>query len=103
MCPVGLVLLALGGLDHIDISVACTVLELNGSVNQCIEGVVFAHTHVQARTVHRTALAADDVTGLCKLPTKNLDAESFAFGLATVLRTTYTFFVCHNRYVFLMG
>ena len=45
--------------------------------------------------VQRAALADDDVTGFGELAAVDLYAQSFAFGFTTVLRTTYTFFVCH--------
>ena len=101
--PVGrmnLVLLLSGNRKHVDVRVTGAVLELNGAVNQRIQRVVAAHAHVQTRAMDGTTLAADDVTGLCKLTSKNLHAETFALALAAVLRTTYTFFMCHNRYNF---
>ena len=45
--------------------------------------------------VDSTSLANDDVARLCELTAEQFDAESLAFRLAAVLRTTYTFFVCH--------
>ena len=91
-----LVLFLLGSLDHVDVDVTSAVLELYSAVNQSIEGVVLAHANVHAGTMLGTALTADDVTGLGKLTTKNLHAETFAFALAAVLRTADTFFMCHN-------
>ncbi len=76
------------------------MLELNGAVNKRVERVVATHAYVNARTMHCAALTADDVACLSELPTKNLNAESFAFRLAAVLRTTYTFFMCHNELIF---
>ena len=86
-----LVLLLLGSLVHVDVDVTSAVLELYSTVNQSIEGVVLAHANVHAGTMLGTALTADDVTGLGKLTTKNLHAETFAFALAAVLRTADTF------------
>ena len=73
------------------------MLELNCSVNESIQGVVLAHAYVNTWTVNGTALTADDVTGLCELPTKKFHSESLAVLLTSVLRTTYTFFMCHNE------
>ncbi len=86
--------------DDVDVRVSGALLELNDAVNQRVKRVVTSHTYVLAGAVHRAALATDDVAGLSKLSTKNLHAKSFAFRLAAVLRTTYTFFMCHNRSVF---
>ena len=91
-----LVLFLLGCFDHVDVDVTSAVLELYGTVNQSIEGVVLAHANVYAGTMLSTALTADDVTGFGKLTTKNLHAEAFAFALTAVLRTADTFFMCHN-------
>ena len=71
------------------------LLEGNRSVDQSENCVILAQTHVLTRIVQRAALADDDVTGFCELTAVNLDAQSFAFGFTAVLRTTYTFFVCH--------
>ena len=57
--------------------------------------MVLADADVFAGVMDSATLTFDDVAGLSKLATENLDAESFAFRLATVLRTTYTFFMCH--------
>ena len=91
------VLFLIGGADHVDIGVSVALLELNDTIDECIERMVTTHAYIQSRTVHRAALAADDVAGFSELTTINLHAESLAFALATVLRATYTFFVCHNR------
>lgn len=61
------------------------MLELYSTVNQRIECVVTTHTYVLTGTVNCTALTADDVTGLCKLTSKNFNAKTFALGLAAVL------------------
>ena len=70
-------------------------LESHRAVDQREKGMVFAQTYVLSRIVQRAALADDDVTGFCELTAVNFDAQSFAFGFTAVLRTTYTFFVCH--------
>ena len=69
--------------------------EGNRAVNQCEERVILADTYVLARIVDSTSLANDDVASFSELTTEKFDAESLAFRLAAVLRTTYTFFVCH--------
>ncbi len=91
-----LVLFALRGSHNINICVAGTFLELNGSVNESVKSVIFTHAYVCARTVNSTALTADDVACLSELTTENFNAESLAFRLTAVLRTTYTFLMCHN-------
>jgi len=46
------------------------------------------------------SLANDDVARLCELTAEQFDTESLAFRLTAVLRTTYTFLVCHVDSVF---
>lgn len=65
------------------------------AVHKGIERVVFADAYVEAGVVGCAALTFDDVAGLGELTTKNFNTESFAFGLAAVLRTTYAFLMCH--------
>ena len=67
-----LVLLLGGNGQHVDIRVTGAVLELDGAVNQCVQRVITTHAHVQTRAMDGAALAADDVTGLCKLTPKIL-------------------------------
>ena len=90
------VLFFLGGCHYVNVSVACAMLELNGSVNECIQGMILAHAHIHARTMNCATLTTDDVASLGKLTTINFHAKSLAVRLTTVLRTTYTFFMCHN-------
>jgi len=72
-----------------------TLGEENNTVNKRIDCVVLTHTHIKTGMMNSTALTLDDVTCLSVLTAKNLNAESFAFRLTSVLRTTYTFFMCH--------
>ena len=65
------------------------------TVEQSVDGVVLAHAHVLTRVVHCATLTLDDVAGFAILTAENLNSESFAFRLTTVLRTTYTFLMCH--------
>ena len=66
------------------------------SIYQCEEGVVLTHTYILTCVVNSTTLTNDDVACLSKLTTEKLQTESFALRLTAVLRTTYTFFVCHT-------
>ena len=72
------------------------MLELDGSVNKSIEGMILTHAHVQTGTMNCATLTTDDVASLSKLTTINFNAKTLAVRLAAVLRTTYTFFMCHN-------
>ena len=71
--------------------------EHNNTVGEGINGVVFTEANVQAGVVGGAALTLDDCAGFSKLTAKNFHAESLAFRLAAVLRTTYAFFMCHLR------
>ena len=64
--------------------------------------MVFAHTYVLARIVDGTSLAYENIAGFAYLTTEQFDALTFACGFTAVLGTTYTFFVCHNSFFFLM-
>jgi hypothetical protein len=70
--------------------------ELDGTVNEGIQGVVFAHTDVEVGIVGSTPLTDDDVAGLYDLAAELLDAETFAVRFTSVLGTGLTFFMCHN-------
>ena len=76
------------------------LLELNDAVAQGIEGVVFTHADILARVVLRATLTDDDVASDGCLSTENLNSESLASGLTTVLGTTDAFLVCHIFSVF---
>ena len=65
------------------------------AVYECIDGMVFAHAHIKAGMVNSAALALDDIACLSLLATENFYSESFRLRLTAVLRTTYTFFMCH--------
>ena len=62
--------------------------------------MILAHADIYTRMVNSTTLTLYNVTCLNTLTTENLNAESFAFRLTTVLRTTYTFFMCHFFLIF---
>ena len=72
------------------------------SVDQGEERMVFAHADILTGIVNRAALTDDDVARLCELAAEQFDTEPFAFRLTAVLRTTYTFLVCHDA-SFLQG
>ena len=81
-----------------DVDEAATVTtggESNGAINESVEGVVLAHAHVQTGMVNGATLTLDDVACLGELAAKDFNAESLALRLTAVLRTTYTFFMCH--------
>ena len=86
--PLGTLLAQRG---NADVGFALALLaELYGSVYECEEGVILAHADVFTGVVDRAALTDDDVARLCELAAEQFDAESLAFRLTAVLRTTYT-------------
>ena len=80
-------LLAQGGYADIRFTFAF-LAELNGSVYESEERVVFAHADIFTGIVYRSALTNDDVARLCELTTEQFDAESLAFGHTAGRRTT---------------
>ena len=51
-------------------------MELNGSVNKCIERIVLTHSNVIACVVLRTTLTNDNVTSQNLLTAEDLHAKS---------------------------
>ena len=81
---------------YVSVRFACAFLaEFDGAVYKGEERVIFTDTHVFTGVVNRAALTNDNVARLCELAAEQFDAESLAFRLAAVLRTTYTFLMCH--------
>ena len=73
-----------------------TLGEEDCAVDQCVDCVVLAHAYVEAGVVDSAALALDDIAGLGELAAEDFNAESFAFRLTAVLRTTDAFLMCHS-------
>ena len=76
--------------------VTATLVELNCSVHQCIKRIVLTHSNVLACIVLRATLTNNDVACYYLLTAKNFHAQSLSSTLTAVLRTTYTFLMCHN-------
>ncbi|MFM2207482.1 MAG: hypothetical protein RL213_1457 [Bacteroidota bacterium] len=72
------------------------LLEHDGSGNKSEKSMVLADTDIVAGHVEGAALTDDDVSGYDALSAVNLDAKTFAVRFATVLGTTYAFFMCHG-------
>lgn len=70
------------------------------AIDGCMNRMILAHIGVFARMKFGAALTHDNVSGNGFLPAVNLDAQPFAFRLASVFGTTYTFLMCHNRLIF---
>jgi len=79
-----------------DALVALALVEVHCAVDESIQSVILTNSNAVTRIVLRAALANDDVAGLHLLATPDFHAKSLSCALATVLRTTYTFFMCHN-------
>ena len=71
--------------------------ELDRTVNQRKQGMVFAHADVFARMDGRAALTHDDAASVDSLSTVNFHAQSFRFGFTTVAGGTAAFFMCHFK------
>ena len=56
-----------------------TLAELNLTIYQSEEGVVFTDSYVQTRVVFGATLTNNDITACSVLTTKDLYAKSFAF------------------------
>ena len=71
-------ILCLSGDDRNETLVVTSLLELYGTVNECVECVVRTHTHVFTGMMYCTSLTYDDVTCLTNLTTEDLYTESLA-------------------------
>lgn len=60
--------------DRDNALVEACLFEINSAINQGIESIVLANTHVVARIVLSTALTHDNVSCDALLTTPNLDA-----------------------------
>ncbi len=72
----------LGFGDGVDVDELAAVLacgEGYGAVDECIDGVVFAHAYVETGMVDGAALTFDDVAGFGKLTAEEFHTETFAF------------------------
>ena len=72
-------LVSLEGLYVHELASFLTGREHNDTVDECEQGVVFAHTYVQTRVVLCTTLTFNDVTGFALRPTGDFYAKAFAF------------------------
>ena len=70
--------------------------ELHDAVDEGEEGMVIAHTHVEAGMMACATLTDDDVACFGVLSAEKFHTQSFAFRFAAVSRTTGSFFVCHS-------
>jgi len=61
------------GNDTYSTAVETTLPELYSSINECIESVVLAHSHISAGIVTCAALTNDDVACDALLATENLN------------------------------
>ena len=64
---------------YVDVIFALFLRELNNTIDESEQSVVLTHANVYTGAVNCAALTFDNVTCFCKLTTKNLDAQSFAF------------------------
>jgi hypothetical protein len=72
--------LCLGDGSHVDETTTVLAFsEEDGTVNESVDSVVLAHTHVQTGVVNSATLTFDDVTCFGELTTKDFHAESLAF------------------------
>ena len=70
-------------------------LEGYGSVRKGIKGEVFAHAYVAARVEFSASLAYKNIPCSGNLSTEEFYSKSFAFTIAAIITTTYTFLMCH--------
>jgi len=76
-------------------AVVPSLTEYHYAIDQCEECMVFTDTYIFSGMVYCAALPHEDVTCFGHFTTEYLNAQSFTFRFAAVLRTTNTFFMCH--------
>lgn len=67
-------------------------------VDECMQGVIFAHRYVWSRMKLRAPLAHDNLPGTAELPAVQLHAESLSDGIPAVLGAAACFFGCEARW-----
>jgi len=75
MIPTGLALEGNYGNVGLVVSLAS---ELDGAVNECVKGVVLAHSNVGGRIVDSAPLADDNIAGFHDLAAEFLETQAFA-------------------------
>ena len=82
--------------DRDNTLVVIATMEIHSPIDEGKQRVILTDGHTVARIVVGTTLTNDNVASLYLLTTPNFHAKSLGCTLAAVLRTTYTFFMCHN-------
>src|SRR5690606_32289334 len=82
--------------DVHECSVFAPLFKVDGAIDQREERVVLPDAHVVARVEFSPSLPGDDLSCDGELSTEHFHAESFAFTIPSVVRATYTFFMCHE-------
>ena len=73
-----------------------TFFKFNYTIRQCKQCKVSSHSDILTRMIFGTTLANDDVARDGRLAAKNFYSQAFALRVASVLYTSFTFFVCHG-------
>ena len=78
-------------------------MEIDSTIYESVERIVLTDGNVITRIVLCAALAHNDVACQALLTAKNLNAQSLGSALATILRTTYTFFMSHMKVLLVLS
>ena len=87
--------LFLARIDADALTVHAETLELHCAIGKSEERIVRTDSDIQTRVHLRAALADEDITCNNCFAAKTLYAEALGIGIATVLSTTGSFFMCH--------
>ncbi len=71
------------------------LLELYVTIALGVQGMVPAHADIDTSMNSRATLTNQNAAGVNLLAAKNLDAQTFGFGVPTVFTTATCFFMCH--------
>jgi hypothetical protein len=71
-------------------------LEGDNAIGECVDGKVFAHADIATRVEFGATLADDDIACCGGLSSEEFHPKAFAFTIAAVITTTYTFLMCHD-------
>ena len=69
--------------------------EFDQTIGQREQSKIFADTYILAGMVLCTTLTNDDISCYCRLTSIDLNSQTLALRVPTVLYTTFTFFVSH--------
>ena len=87
----------------VDIDATTGSIETDIAVDERVQGVIAATTHISTGMKFGANLADDDAARSHYFAAKTLDAASLTVTVATVTAAALAFLMCHDRFLILRG